>query len=372
METFSTRVGPVELTINSIDSLIATVPYLLGFVPTRSVICLWTINKKICLTMRVDLPVTELEIDISEWARQMLGHGTHCGGIDLHIVIFDDCATFVSPGEQPSSVRMQALVRAASVLGLQIDTLVTISDMRRFEYDCSACELLGCSGHDVTPPPSDLQRIYGLLRAPAASREEVLAEINEVPNTQIRELVAVETERYVQLCAVRRGRSGLEKWRDESIALIRREWGATASSGDPRNACTTQLARSIVALNDVRCRDAVLWVIARPGADLQRIGDFFTCVVTSAPPNLVPGPASVLAAVRWLQGDGLRAMAACQRALETTPDYTLALLIETALSAGLPPAFWLDTMRDLTYEQCRARRHLRPGQTVGQDAAMGA
>lgn len=372
METFSARVGPVELTITSIDSLIATIPYLLGFAPTRSVVCLWTIDKKICLTMRVDLPVTELAFDISEWARQMLGHGIHCGGIDLHIVIFDECWTSVSPGEQPSSVRMQALVRAASVLGLQIDTLVTISDMRRFEYECTACELLRCSGHDVSPAPAHLQKMRGLLRTPAASREEVLAEINEVPNDQIRELVAVESDRYVQLCAVGRGRSGLEKWRDESIAFIRREWGTAASSGGPHTACTPQLARSIVALNDVRCRDAALWVIARPGADLQQIGEFFTCAVTSAPPNLVPGPASVLAAVRWLQGDGLRAMAACQKALETTPDYTLALLIETALSAGLPPAFWLDTMRDLTYEQCRARRHLLPGQLVDEDAAMSA
>jgi hypothetical protein len=65
-------------------------------------------------------------------------------------------------------------------------------------------------------------------------------------------------------------------------------------------------------------------------------------------------------------------MAACLKALDAAPDYTLALLVETALRAGLPPVVWLETMRVLTYDQCRARRRVRPGRSEDSGTAMSA
>jgi len=363
MRTFTAKVGPIELSITSIDSLIAIIPHLLGFVPTKSVVCLWTLDKRISLTMRVDLPVMESNFDVTAWAKQLLSYGIHSGGKNIHVVIFADAH---------SSDFGQAIGRAASHSGLHVDTLITMCDSKRFEFECTECHSLRCMGHEVSPQGSDLRRMRALLPVPAASREEVIAEIDEIPNPHIRVLVAFESAEYAGLLASGGGAHKLEKWRDESIALVRREWGHVSSIDDPRRTSMPQLARSIVALNDVRCRDALLWVIARPDADLQQIGEYFAQVVINAPGGLVPGPASVLSAVRWLQGDGIRAMAACVKALDAAPDYTLALLVETALRAGLPPVFWLETMRVLTYDQCRARRRARPSRSEDSDAAMSA
>lgn len=363
MKKFVAKVGPVELSITSIDSLIAVVPYLLGFAPTRSVVCLWTLDKKISLTMRVDVPMMETNFDSTAWAEQLLSHGIHSGGNNIYVVIF---------GDVNSSDLGTAIVRAAADSGLHVDTLINICDEKRFEFECTECQSPRCRGHEVSPQISDLREMRGLLPLPAASREEVIAEIDAIPNPQIRALVTCESATYAALRADGRQTHEFEKWRDESIALVRRDWGHVLSINDPLRASMPQLARSIVALNDVRCRDAVLWVIARPEADLQQIGDYFAQVVINAPEGLVPGPASVLAAVRWLQGDGVRAMAACQRALDAAPNYTLARLVETALRAGLPPVFWLETMRVLTYDQCRARRRARPSRLEDSDTAMSA
>ena len=363
MRIFSTKIGPAELSITSIDSLIAIIPHLLGFVPTKSVVCLWTLDKRISLTMRVDLPAMETDFDVTAWADQFLRYGIHSGGTNIHVVIFADAN---------SSDFGHAIVRAASHSGLHVDTLVTMRDAKRFEFECTECHSWRCMGHEVTSQASDLRKMGALLPVPAASREEVIAEIDEIPNPHVRALVASESAAYAALHASDADAHDLEKWRDESIALVRRDWGHASSLNDPLLTSVPQLARSIVALNDVRCRDAVLWVIARPDADLQQIGDYFAHVVINAPESMVPGPASVLSAVRWLQGDGLRAMAACLKALDAAPDYTLALLVETALRAGLPPVFWLETMRDLTYDQCRARRRVRPRRSEDSDAAMSA
>jgi len=362
----------VELWIPTVDSLITVVPYLLGFAPTKSVVCIWTIDKRISLTMRVDLPVMGANFDGYEWAGQLLSHGAYSGGTDIHVVIFSDGSRAVTGDQAGASVLMQALDRVARTMNLQMGTLASCSEGIRYEFECSECGVSLCSGHDVLPAASELRKMSALLPSPAASRDVVLAEINHVPDPEIGDRIEIEAAQYSKLRAEIGNLRALENWRDESIGSIRREWLSGSTTGYLHASPAPQVARSVVALNDVRCRDAVLWVLARPEADLGKIGAYFSGVVINSPEDLVAGPASVLAAVRWLQGDGLRAVAACHKALEADPDYTLALLVERALSAGLPPAFWVDTMRVLTYEQCRARRRVRRNESLDQDTAMSA
>jgi hypothetical protein len=57
--------------------------------------------------------------------------------------------------------------------------------------------------------------------------------------------------------------------------------------------------------------------------------------------------------VAWLLGDGVRASIAAARALECTPDYTLATLVAHSLAAGLSPSTWRSAMAAVTREECR-------------------
>ena len=57
-----------------------------------------------------------------------------------------------------------------------------------------------------------------------------------------------------------------------------------------------------------------------------------------ARPDLVPGPASLLAFAAWRTGDGTLATLALNRALAADPSYRMAQLLHEAVQAGMPPS----------------------------------
>jgi hypothetical protein len=61
-------------------------------------------------------------------------------------------------------------------------------------------------------------------------------------------------------------------------------------------------------------------------------------VTRRARPDLVPGPASLLAFAAWRTGDGTLATLALNRALAADPSYRMAGLLDQVIQAGLPPS----------------------------------
>lgn len=59
-------------------------------------------------------------------------------------------------------------------------------------------------------------------------------------------------------------------------------------------------------------------------------------VTRRTPDQRVPAPASLLAFTAWQNGNGALANVALDRALTANPDYTMAQLLSSALSVGLP------------------------------------
>ena len=64
----------------------------------------------------------------------------------------------------------------------------------------------------------------------------------------------------------------------------------------------------------------------------------WTDLVRRAQPGYVAAPASLLAFTAWQSGDGALANIALDRALADTPGYSMALLLQEALDAGMPPS----------------------------------
>jgi hypothetical protein len=60
-------------------------------------------------------------------------------------------------------------------------------------------------------------------------------------------------------------------------------------------------------------------------------------VCRAAPPELSPGPLTVLAHVVWWQGDGALARTALDQALAVDPDYRLAALLERMVDVAARP-----------------------------------
>ena len=64
----------------------------------------------------------------------------------------------------------------------------------------------------------------------------------------------------------------------------------------------------------------------------------WTDLVRRAQPGYAAAPASLLAFTAWQSGDGALANIALDRALADTPGYSMALLLQEALDAGMPPS----------------------------------
>jgi hypothetical protein len=76
-------------------------------------------------------------------------------------------------------------------------------------------------------------------------------------------------------------------------------------------------------------------------------------LVRSAPRGWLAPVATVYSALAWLAGDGARAGIALERVRDEDPDYSLANLIRTAITAGMPPESWRFALAALTREDCR-------------------
>ena len=88
-------------------------------------------------------------------------------------------------------------------------------------------------------------------------------------------------------------------------------------------------------------RTLVQGVESADGSDEFAAGDGLVerlaMVCRAAPPELSPGPLTVLAHVVWWLGDGALARTALDRALEVDPDYRLATLLERMVDVAARP-----------------------------------
>jgi hypothetical protein len=338
--------------ISSRDRLITVIPYLLGFFPSNSAVLVWTEADLVVLTMRVDLPSARDQTHPGTWASEVLGAAVHSRSRAVHIIVFmgDDAAC----GVAGQSV-MVDLVRAAELLDIHVESATTVNGDRIFPDACEECEGLQCSGHarPADPQGNELFRFH--FPAPALSRDAALEEfLHSSEEGDLSPYISRHLGPRNAARTARMGHASLETWRDDIIGAV---LAIAARSPEPSPVdplhSPDDIARVVVALGDIRCRDAVLWAWSMPGQDLRVLGDLLAAAARRAPSGMVAGPATVLAVIMWLRGDGLRAKAACQRALECDPDYSLAVLLDAALGAGLPPGVWREVVGDLSYAECR-------------------
>src|SRR5581483_46765 len=104
---------------------------------------------------------------------------------------------------------------------------------------------------------------------------------------------------------------------------------------DPRAVLTHDEAAVLgMALHDIVLRDEVLLHAGRDDEVWRRLLGALARLVQ---PPLDAPTCTLLAWVAYLQGDGVIAMTALDRALASDPDYTMAGLLASALNGQLPP-----------------------------------
>ena len=363
------------LDLSSPDHLVASLPYLLGFTPCESLVIVWTKQRRLLLTQRVDLPPSDGSVDLEHFAsalvRPLLMHSPS----EAIIVVAGDVALDAAGPQLPASpaepfgaaadravlsfqvgdaLPMRDLVEA---VGRALDEMnVAVKDALYLERDrfCSyLCEDACCpeAGRRVDPVVANAVGASFAVRGVTAlqSRSELVSMLEPDPTGVARlEPILIERELEIDdLLGDAKG-PGIEQWRDEQVERI------TALILEDGELSDDESVTVLVGLCDVRVRDTVLWFLSRTEHGFGCL-DRLLLTLQLAPNGYVAPIATCAALVAWLLGDGARAMIAIERALNDDPDYSLAALIGGSLAAGLPPTAWNEVMQGLSVETCRAR-----------------
>jgi Domain of unknown function (DUF4192) len=345
-----------RLTLDSPAAILAVVPHLLGFYPSTSLVVLGlgAQRSRIHVTFRYDLPDPPdavLAADIAGHAMSVLRKQR----LGLAVLVGYGPAGLVLPVLAPAMDRMQAN-------GIQLREVLQAEGGRYWSALCDDPRCCPPEGRPFDPgshPAAAMMTEAGLralpdraalartLQPPAGSAQP----IRESTRRAEKRLCDLGTERWAAQAGERQqpGRQPGDRY----------ESGDCAQDGDPLQLTAevgrAELQRAIrcyrsgdsitsgdelawlaVLLADLRVRDDA-WARMDP-AHVDEHMRLWADVVRGAAAEYVPAPASLLAYVAWQGGRGALASVAVDRALAARPGYSMALLIGSALQAGLPPS----------------------------------
>ena len=110
-----------------------------------------------------------------------------------------------------------------------------------------------------------------------------------------------------------------------------------------------------VALQDVRVRDSVLWLIN--SLEKEELPYLYEVTASVCRDVYTRGSAALLTVsgiIAWSMRNGAKANICIDLALEQDPHYSLAQMIRQMLNVGMPPESWFDSVNEITYEESRA------------------
>ena len=344
--------GRLQLRAGSAEAVLAVVPHMLGFYPSRSLVVLGLGERnRVRVTFRYDIPDppdAELAADIADHAAYVLNRER----IGSAMLIGYGPEVLVNPVAG-------CVVDGLIVAGVRVPDALRADGGRYWSLFCddpSCCPPAGkrydpgshpaaaeMSAAGLTAHP-DREALVRTLQSAAGSSEAILGAAN-LARVRCGKVVAqsqASGEREPQLRLARVGRAAVQR----AIRLYR----AGGSIANPH-----QLARLAVLLTDLRVRDDA-WARMDPSRTKGHLR-LWTDVLKGTSIDYVPAPAALLAFTAWQAGNGALAAVAVDRALAADPEYSMALLLSSALQAGLPPS--------------AAKMPMTPAEVAGSYAAVG-
>jgi Domain of unknown function (DUF4192) len=334
--------------------VLAVVPYLLGFVPERSVVVMGMRARRLVFQARSDVPRPE---DVGSVTR-------HLATIVARQRV--DAALIVAYGTGPDvTPTVVALRHAIDVRGIDVVEALRADDGRYWSYLCrsTACCLPEGTPYDVGATMVAAEATYAGI-SPAASRTELvarLAPVRGLARIAMREAAERADSRLDRLLA---STADAEVDGPDAVATATRDalFSAGVAAVDAANA----LIGAIAPLDD----DAVAWLALvlisvrvrdyaweRIGRDIEGSVALWTDVVRRVEPELAAPPATLLAFAAWRNGDGAVAAIALDRALDADSSYPMARLLGDALDNGIAPGAWLDVPSPSPRSARPLRRH---------------
>jgi hypothetical protein len=293
--------------------LAASIPHLLGFHPTDSFVLVWLSEDRIVLTQRIDDAALD---DLLMNSMLLVQPARHVGGETVFVTHF--------PTDPDTSPR--GLLDLAAALEHAGVTVLDALSIGRDWWRSATCAEDCCTQGPRALDAEVLNRVAADFVLDGvnvlADRSDLLAE------------VAPDVPRVSEVSKCWTANPDLPALVTTCVTLWRRT--------GPRGGIDVQVTVAhLVALDNVRARDALIWHLARLDSVRSRcVAELLRAVLRAAPAGHVAPIATLAAIAAWLSGDGARALVALERGLSEEPNYRLALMVHAAVCAGLPPAKW--------------------------------
>lgn len=317
-----------KITITEPADVLAAIPYLVGEPPQCGLVGLVSKGGRVHLSLAKDLDDANEQVTVSAAAGRLVGIALTEG----------DALMLIAYGPGP---RVTPLVDA--VLSLAHDRRLTILDALRvngnryWSYTCQAdcCPAQGVLfDPDRSVVPAEMV-VRGVTRHPApadpvAEARRSLAPV-DLPPEEVKAIVADTV-------------AAAQRWADpvaRAAEQLMRAVDAEKTGRGPQE--VTELVRLAVFARSIPARDRV-WAAITPETAPVHI-DLWSRVTRTAPRQLRPAPAALVAAAAWTIGELPLAQAGVRAALNADPAYSLAQLIQQALTFGMPAQAWMDKVR---------------------------
>ena len=330
----------VNMQIHTPRQLVAAIPHLIGFHPTQSLVLVVIDHTELVAIARIDLPERQIPMPIDiERALASTRKG------NLVLMAYSDFDMTLD--------KTRSLITGCDDLDL-LDAL-WIRDGHWSSLMCSDLDCCPEQGHPLSELSEVDVEFIVAGSAPFASRDDLVHQIEQrvlsEREEQNRDLATDEVAKQIA-SMLKTGHSS-----------------KSDSSAEPRNTLIQQVldslakfqsmtwiehARLCKAVCDIRMRDGLLRTLFdRPQIRVQVRSQLMKEISRAQIAN-VPALATVLAGVAWLDGNGALATIAIERALDVDPSYSLARLLNRAISHGVPPSVWADSLEAVSYQECLA------------------
>ncbi len=288
-----------------------------GFWPQDSVIARWLKAGEEIYVQRMDLP-SDPQGD--QWL------GGFLNPIRLHEPTSVEIWITTADQRRDSKTLLDLIYGGINQLDVQSIDIVQINSERIKLGSCTGC----ISTHSWNSSPQ--------LQGIATSRSALAHEFAYQPEIGISKAISEDAGRNLQQESA--------TWREGEVTFLHQ------CLADHKLLTDSLIARVSRAFTVIRVRDAFLWDLAAGKVDSESAAAFFSEMLPHVPGKLAVPLATVAGTCWWVAGNGAKANMCVERADASSTGYALKSLLQAALSAGLPPQFWTESVLELTRSEC--------------------
>lgn len=332
--SFDPARAPAAVRLSELSDVVDAVPYLLGFTPTDSLVAvsMHGPRERLQFTMRIDLP--KPAEDVADHAAMVAERMAAAEADSILVFIYTD------PPAPDGPLPQQRLVdRILDTAPMPVRDALLVTPTRIWSYVCDDPSCCPAAGR---PRPQETAGRLALAAAHALSGRAVLPDRDAVV-ASVQPVTGAARDAMEQAFARAAAGGG---GAPVLVRVLRDRY-----ADGPAQMTDDEAAQLALVLHDTAVRDEVIgWCLRHETPMRSLLGD----LVSRALPPLDAPACTVLAWSAYLQGDGLVAATALERALTSDPAYSMAHLLQTALDNQVPPRV-LRTL-DVPAQRRRGRR----------------